>query len=270
LIGFGSIMEGNGMSASSNSLWIERQGDGVPVVYIHGLGGSGSVWEPQVRALGAGFRSIRIDLNGSGRSTPRPPVSFDGWVADIDAALDAEHVKKAHFVGHSLGTRIVQYFAARHPDRAASMTLIGVSRPDPARKQAVLDRARKVRESGMESVADLIIKNALAEATLRDQPAVVACVREMLMRQDPEGYALTCEASTSGEPVEPSAFDGPVLLVAGREDKVSPLAVSESFSTQAKRAELRVIEQCGHWHTLEKPNAVSEALGQFLRDAAFN
>lgn len=259
------------MSASGNSLWIERQGEGVPVVLVHGLGGTGSVWEPQVRALGPGFRTIRIDLNGSGRSRPQPPVSFEGWVADVAAALDAEQIKKAHLVGHSLGTRVVQYFAARHPDRAASLSLVGISQPDPARKQAVLDRAQKVRSSGMESIADLVIRNALAEATLRDQPAVVACVRELLMRQDPEGYAQTCEASTIGEPVEASSISCPVLLISGREDKVSPVAAAESFAARARATELQIIEQCGHWHTLEKPDQVSKMLRQFLRGpAAFN
>jgi 3-oxoadipate enol-lactonase len=256
------------MSASGNGPWIERQGEGIPIVFVHGLGGTGSVWEPQVRALGPGFRTIRIDLNGSGRSKLHSPLSFEGWVADIAAALDAEDITKAHLVGHSLGTRVVQYFAASHPDRAASLTLVGVSQPDAARKQAVLDRAQKVRTSGMEAIADLVLKNALAEATQRDQLAVVACVRELLMRQDPEGYAQTCETTTTGDAIDPASFDCPVLLVAGREDKVSPPAVSEAFAARAQRCELVMIEQCGHWHTLEKPRDVSDALGNFVRSSA--
>lgn len=256
------------MTGFNGAVWVERQGEGAPVFFVHGLGGTGSVWEPQVRALGPGFRTMRMDLNGSGRSQTRPPVSFDGWVADIAAALDADNITRAHLVGHSLGTRVVQYFAARHPERVASLTLIGVSQPDPTRKQAVLDRAQKVRSSGMEAIADVVIKNALADATLREQPAVIACVRELLMRQDPEGYAQTCEASTSGEPADPSSFDCPVLLIAGREDKVSPLSSSEAFAARARSAKLHVIEQSGHWHTLEKPHEVSEALSRFLLGSA--
>jgi pimeloyl-ACP methyl ester carboxylesterase len=116
----------------------------------------------------------------------------------------------------------------------------------------------------MESIVDVVIKNALSESTVHDQPAVVACVRELLMRQDPEGYAQTCEASTAGKPIEPERFDCPVLLIAGRDDKVSPLALAEAFAARAKAAKLVLIEQCGHWHTLEKPREVSDALRRFI------
>lgn len=250
---------------TASGAWVERQGHGIPIVFAHGLGGTGSVWEPQVRALGRGLRSLRLDLNGSGRSVIRPPLSFEGWVDDIEQALDSENIEKAHLVGHSLGTPVLQYFASMHPGRVTSLTLVGLSQADVARKRAVLDRAKQVRDSGMESIADLVIRNALSESTVHEQPAVVSYVRELLMRQDPEGYAQACEASTGGEPVEPERFDCPVLLIAGRDDKVSPFAVSEAFASRAKAAKLVLIEQCGHWHTSEKPREVSDALSRFVR-----
>ena len=98
-----------------------------------------------------------------------------------------------------------------------------------------------------------------------DQPAVVACVRELSIRQDPEAYAQTCEASAAGEPIEPERFDCPVLLIAGRDDKVSPLALAEPFAAHAKAAKRVLIEQCGHWYALEKPREVSDVLRRFVR-----
>jgi 3-oxoadipate enol-lactonase len=231
---------------------------------VHGLGGTGNVYEPQARGLGEGFRTIRVDLSGSGRSPITPPLSFDRWADDVAAALDG--VDKAHLVGHSLGTRVVQHFAARHPERVASLTLIGVTAaPAPERRQVVLDRAVKVRAGGMEAIVEAVIGNALAQRTLTEKLEVVGFVRELLMRQDPEGYAQTCEVSASGEPADLSRLGCPVLLIAGSEDKVSPPAASEAFAAKVANAQVKVLQDCGHWHTLEQPAAVTAALRNFVR-----
>ena len=93
------------MAEPAHRLWIEKQGAGVPVVFIHGLGGTGNVWEPQVRGLGEGFRTIRIDLSGSGRSPVSPLISFETWVDDIAEALDQDGIQETYLVGHCLGTQ---------------------------------------------------------------------------------------------------------------------------------------------------------------------
>jgi pimeloyl-ACP methyl ester carboxylesterase len=256
------------MAAGGGKLWVDKRGSGTPVLFVHGLGGTGNVYEPQVRGLGEGFRTIRVDLSGAGRSPLAGPLSLDRWADDVAAALDGDGVGKAHLVGHSLGTRVVQQFAARHPARVLSLALIGVTAaPAPERKQVVLDRAVKVRQAGMEAITEAVIGNALAPASLEGKPAVIAFVRELLMRQDPEGYAQTCEASAAGEPPDLSRLDCRFLLIAGRDDKVSPVAASEAFAQKLPRAALEVLEECGHWHTIEQPAKVTAALRTFLRAA---
>lgn len=255
--------------AGGSKLWVDKQGSGVPVLFVHGLGGTGNVYEPQVRGLGEGFRTIRVDLSGAGRSPIDGPLSLERWAEDVKTALDGDGVDKAHLVGHSLGTRVVQQFAARHPARVASLTLIGVTAaPAPERRQVVLDRAVKVRSGGMEAIVESVIGNALARRSLDEKVEVVAFVRELLMRQDPEGYAQTCEASASGEPPDMSRLGCPFLLIAGSEDKVSPVAASEAFAKKVGKADVNILQDCGHWHTIEQPAKVTAALRDFLRSVA--
>lgn len=246
-------------------LSVEKQGSGEPVVLIHGLGSTANVWEPQVRALADRFTMLRYDLEGAGRSAYAGELSIDGWVEDLKALLDAEHIDKARLVGHSLGTLILQHFAVAHPARVEKLVFIGVNRAPPeARRQAVRERVAKVRAEGLDAIVEQVVKGGVSPHTLAHKPEVVGFVRELLTRQPTEGYARCCEAMAASVAADVAAIRAPVLLVAGRDDGVSPPANSEGMAKDLPNAELRILEQCGHWHPIEQPAAVSQALREFL------
>jgi len=74
----------------------------------------------------------------------------------------------------------------------AALVLLGAVRePAEAGRQAQRDRAAVLREKGTAAVAPGVVANALSDATRQDRPEVAAFVRELVMRQDPEGYART-------------------------------------------------------------------------------
>ena len=246
-------------------LSIEKQGNGEPVVLLHGLGSSANVWEPQVRALSDRFTMLRYDLEGAGRSPYAGTLSIDSWVDDLAAILDASEIAKARFVGHSLGTLILQHFAVRHPQRVEKLALLGVNRAPPeARRQAIRERVAKVRAEGIDSIVDGIVKGGLSPHTFANKPEVVAFVREMLTRQPVEGYARSCEAMGAATAADIANIACPVLVVSGRDDGVSPVAIGEGLAAELPSAKFLVLEQCGHWHPIEQPAAVNGALNGFL------
>jgi 3-oxoadipate enol-lactonase len=246
-------------------LAVEKQGAGDPVVLLHGLGSTANVWEPAVRALADRFTLLRYDLEGAGRSPSAGPLSVEGWVADLAALLDRHEIARARFVGHSLGTLILQHFAVRYPERVEKLALLGVNRAPPeARRQAVRERAAKVRAEGIEAIADAVVKGGLSPHTLAERPEVVAFVRELLLRQDAEGYARSCEAMAAAVAVDPEAIACPVLVIAGAEDQVSPPATGEGLAAELPDAKFVLLQRCGHWLPIEQPAAVNAALGDFL------
>ena len=247
------------------ALSIEKQGQGEPVVLLHGLGSTGNVWEPQVRALADRFTLLRYDLEGAGRSPHAGALSIDGWVDDLAAILDLHGITKARLVGHSLGTLILQHFAAKHPQRVEKLVFIGVNRAPPeARRQAIRERVAKVRAEGIDAIVEAIVKGGLAPHSFESKPEIVAFVREMLTRQPTEGYARSCEAMAAAVAADVSGIRAPVLLIAGRDDAISPVANSEGLAADLADARVQIIEQCGHWHPIEQPTAVSQALREFL------
>jgi pimeloyl-ACP methyl ester carboxylesterase len=247
------------------TLSIEKQGQGEPVVLLHGLGSTGNVWEPQVRALADRFTLVRYDLEGAGRSPHAGPLSIEGWVDDLTAILDLHRMEKARLIGHSLGTLILQHFAARHPQRIEKLVFIGVNRAPPeARRQAIRERVAKVRADGIDAIVETVVKGGLSPHTVEDKPEVVAFVRELLTRQPTEGYARSCEAMAASVAADVSGIRVPVLLIAGRDDAISPVANSEALAAELAGSRVEIIERCGHWHPIEQPTAVSQALRAFL------
>jgi len=237
-------------------------GTGEPVVMVHGLGGTGNVWGPQAAALQRYYKVVRPDLVGSGR-TPLDDgeVTISRLVQDMVALLDELAIGTAHLVGHSMGTIICQHLAAWHPERVRSLALMGpiAAPPEPARA-AIRARAEKCRAEGMIPVADAIVQGGTSAETKAARPEVAAFVREILMRQDAEAYARTCEALAAAEAADPARIRCPTLLVTGDEDATSPPAATQALAARIAGARLLILPRCGHWTPIERPAEVTQAL----------
>lgn len=107
------------------------QGDGEPVVLVHGFTGSyARHWEAPggMEALRrAGYRVIALDCRGHGQSgTPQDPSQYGlEMVRDVVRLLDHLDVQRAHVVGYSMGGQIASQLLVHHPDRLLTATLVG-------------------------------------------------------------------------------------------------------------------------------------------------
>jgi pimeloyl-ACP methyl ester carboxylesterase len=246
-------------------LAVEIEGEGEPVLMVHGLGGTSNTFTPVLPAF-THHRIIRFDLPGSGRShRVEGPLSLALFLDKIRIVMEKTGVERAHLVAHSMGTIVATHLAASQPGRVASLALFGplLAPPEPARA-AIRARAAQAREGDMQPIADALVRASLAAETRARRPAAVAYVRESLMRQDPEGYARTCEALAEMGPAEVSGIDCPTLLVTGDEDAVAPPQAVRMLAERIKGSRVEVLRGCGHWTPVEKPEECTGLLKRFL------
>jgi 3-oxoadipate enol-lactonase len=254
-------------STQIQGLFIETEGDGAPVVCIHGLGGSSNNWTPVMAAF-AGKRVIRFDLPGSARSgLPAQKLSIDVYVDTIASVLGELKVQKADVVAHSMGTIVAQHLAVKHPELVKSLALFGplLAPPDAAR-DGIHQRAALAREkgvAGVQEIADAIVKGATSGETKAQRPVALALVRESVMRQSPEGYAQSCEALAGAQAAEVEKIGVPTLLVTGDEDGVGKPDAVKAMGERIKGSKVVVLSGCGHWTTFEKPVETKAELESF-------
>jgi pimeloyl-ACP methyl ester carboxylesterase len=248
-------------------LFVEVEGDGAPVVCIHGLGGSSNNWTPVMAAF-EGRRVIRIDLPGSARSPlPSQKLSIDVYVDVIASVLVELKAEQSDVVAHSMGTVVAQHLAIRHPRLVKSLALFGpLLAPPDAGRDGMRQRAALAREKGIpgvQDIADAIVKGATSDETKAQRPVAVAMVRESVMRQSPEGYAQSCEALAGAQAAEVEQIKVPTLLVTGDQDGVGKPEAVKAMGDRIAGSKVVVLSGCGHWTTFEKPQESAAELKSF-------
>lgn len=250
---------------------VEVDGEGDAAVLIHGLGGTSNTWTSLLPALQR-FRCIRPDLPGSGRSwRVEGPLSIKGFVDSVCRVVETVRAERFHVVGHSMGCIVALHLAAAFPGAVRSLALFGplLAPPESARDniRARGAKARGEGMAGMQEIADALVQASTSSQTKSQRPAAVAYVRETLMRQDPDGYARTCEALADAQAADVSAIRCPVLLVTGEEDVVAPpqsvRMLGEKLTAAGAPVRVEVLRGCGHWEPLEKPEECMDLLRRF-------
>jgi len=253
--------------------WYERMaveiaGEGPPLVMLHGLGGSSNTFTPQMAVLQNSYRVIRPDLLGAARSALPDMLTIAVMAQAVILMAAALRLERVHFCGHSLGTILCQLVGVMRPRLVRCLELFGpLAAPPDAAREGLRARAAAAESGGtaaMQEIADAICQASTASATKERQPAVLAAVRESLMRQPPEGYAASCRALADAVAAPAEKIACPTLLVTGEDDVVAPPSVARGLASAIPMAEVHVLPRCGHWTTLEAAPEVNRLLRDFL------
>jgi len=249
--------------SKDGKLYYETEGnpDGPTILFIHGLGGTTNAYQPIVSEL-QNFNIVRFDWGGHGRSQTPKTTSIESYVEDCEAVMNQLRLNNVNVVGHSLGGLVALHLAAKASDKVKAMVLFGpISPPPEAGQKGLKARASSVRDNGMAAIADTVVGNAFAAESYKSKMGDVSLAREMLTRQDPEGYALACEAAANSSPAAFDKIKAKVVVVSGNEDKVSTVAAGETTTKNlGDNAKQEVLESVGHWHMLEAKDKAVEII----------
>jgi len=250
----------------------DDQGEGDPVILLHGFPLCRRLFRPQTPALvDAGFRVITPDLRGFGESdAPDAPYGMDIFADDVIALMDHLSIDRAVIGGMSMGGYILFNLIDRFPDRVRGAVFLQ-TRPgadDEAGKQRRLDLARKAREIGPQVVADAFIPMLFTDESLATRPRLVEEVGNWMMSTATSGLCggLLAMRERPDYTERLATFTLPSLVIGGRLDKLIPPPVTEAYASRIPGARVVIVEGGGHLANLEAPNDVNQALLDFLGD----
>ncbi len=246
--------------------WREA-GDGAPVLFLHGLGGTRFAWEPQLEGLSSDFRCIAWDMPGYGDSDPLPELGFPAIADAIAILLDQLGIEHTHVVGLSFGGQQAMHFALRHPDRLDRLVLadtshrFGADGTDPeAWKRLRLDAldAGLTPADIAESVIDSI--SAPGFTGLERDRAVDA-----FGQISGEGLRASIECLPTHDVTDRLCeIAAPTLVIVGDLDDETPLSYAETLAEKIPNARLVIIDDVGHLTPAENPATFNRLVSEFL------
>jgi pimeloyl-ACP methyl ester carboxylesterase len=222
--------------------------------------------------LGARFRTIAWDApgyGGSDRLAAESPTAAD-YAHVLAALLDALGVARPVVVGSSFGALVAGAFAASRPQRTAGLVLLspagGYGLADAAeREEKLATRLARLARLGPEGMAKEPSPGMLS-ARASDEARAIAAWSTARIR--PDGYAQAARTLANGRLVEDAArFAGPVLVVAGSADSITPPAGCERIARAFPRATYRLLDGPGHLSHLDAPATVNALIADFAASA---
>ncbi len=284
------------LPVEGSRLFYRVLGDGKPIVVLHG----GPDFDhhylvPELDRLADSFLLVYYDQRGRGRSDPVAPetIGIESEIEDLDAVRRHFALDRVALLGHSFGGLLAMEYATRHPERVSHLILMNTAPASGEDARAFREHLRRLRQpADLERMSEigasaryqagdleaegeyyrLHFKVALPRSDLVD--VVVGRLRthftpeDVLRARAIEDRMYDQTWNRDGYDLVPKlrALDVPTLVLHGADDFV-PVALSARIAEAMPRAQLVVLEDCGHFAYLEAPDALHEHILALFENA---
>jgi 2-succinyl-6-hydroxy-2,4-cyclohexadiene-1-carboxylate synthase len=264
------------IEANGINYHVEVNGQGPPVLLLHGFTGASENWLPFQAEWHPFFKLISVDIIGHGKT--ESPVdagrySMELVVKDLRFILQALNIKKVSIVGYSMGGRLALSYAAIYPEMVTALILESSSpglKTEAERKARVVNDhklAEKILNEGIQSFIDFWESIPLFKSQKHLPLEVQESIRNQRLCNDPIGLANSLLGMGTGK--QPSWWDKlhtlqfPVLLLCGEDDqKFCNIAIE--MENLLPNSEKLVIEKCGHAIHVEQPKFFGKIVKEYL------
>ena len=241
------------------------------VTFVHGAGGSSTIWYKQLREFRKHFNVLLLDLRGHGNSKLHlkdaflDKYTFDTITNDILEVIDYEKIQKSHFVGISLGTILIRNLAEKHPSRVESMIMGGAIMKLNFRSQ-VLIRLGVIFKSIVPYLwlykffAFVIMPN---KNHRESRSLFVREAKKLYQKEFIRWFRLTSEINPLLRFFRSVDINIPTLYLMGEEDYLFLPAVKK-MAEKHRVSSLVVVENCGHVVNVEQPLFFNETVIKYL------
>lgn len=244
------------------------QGEGPPVVLLHGLFGSNENLGTLARGLAEAYQVYSLDLRNHGRSPHADAMDFPVMAGDVRETLAAHGLERAAVVGHSLGGKTAMELALAHPEAVDRLVVIDIAPiAYTAGHDAELEALRGLDLTALQSRRDA--DQALAAKL--PEPGIRQFLLKNLVRTD-DGFAWRIPLETIAErspeiaaaPTAQGPYTGSTLFLrGGRSSRITDDAVP-AIRQIFPHARTETVEDAGHWVHIEAPDATLQLVRAFL------
>ena len=245
------------------------------VTFVHGAGGSSSIWFKQIRDFKKQYNVLLLDVRGHGESKTslktafKQKYTFSALANDILEVLDFLKIEKSHFVGISLGTILIRQLAEMYPNRVQSMIMGGAILKMNFRSQVLMRLGNMFKYILPYLVLYKFFAFVIMPKKSHKQSRLLFIneAKKLYQKEFIKWFKLTAEINPVLRWFRQVELNIPTLYVMGEEDYMFLPSVRKVVENHYKSSQLYVIENCGHVVNVEQPNAFNAAVLSFLSTA---
>lgn len=269
------------------NLFFREEGQGLPLVIVHGLYGSSDNWLTVGKKLSSHYKVYMIDQRNHGRSPHTQEHGFDDLKSDLAEFFDQQNIEKAILMGHSMGGKAAMAFAADYPERVEKLIVVDIAPKDYFLlkdesqyylHKNIMEAMLNINFARMESRKD--VENYLLERI--DNLSIVRFLLKNVHRTKEGQFEWRLNVQVLYDNLDEiisgvnarwfddrlPIFNYPVLFIKGENSNYILPEDYPSILRIYPEAIIRVIPNAGHWVHAEQPQLFMEVLEQFLNQNA--
>ena len=249
-------------------LYYRELGQGIPLIFLHGIFGSSDNWLTHSRKLSARYRTYALDMRNHGQSPHDSAFDYPSMASDVVGFIDQHKIENPVLIGHSMGGKVAMNVAVAHPERLSKLIVVDIAPKEyDMRHYTILEGllAIPIHEISTRDEAD----EALAAYV--EEPDVRMFLLKNLQRKPEGGFkwklnleAIAANIDNIGLDLQAAGtFNKPTLFLRGAQSnyvrdedlnrirEVFPAAEVETFQT-------------GHWLPAEDPDRFVAKVGEWV------
>jgi len=247
----------------------KKNGQGKPLIILHGLFGSADNWLSIAKGLEKDYTIYLLDQRNHGDSGHSDQWDYQSMAEDLKEFMEEQGIEKAHLLGHSMGGKTAMTFALQHPEMVARLIVVDIApRFYPVHHQDILDGLNAIDMDQLKSRKE-------ADDILSEYEKEIG-TRQFLLKslgRNEEGTfiwkinlpVITAQIENVSQPIESgNSFDHPTLFVAGANSRYIQDKDKPDIEKYFPNSNIIKIKNAGHWIHAEQPEAMARTIQAFL------
>ena len=246
-------------------IYIGEEGEGFPLVLVHGFLGSSIMWKPQIDFFKDYFRVITLDLPGFGKSKKaKLHKSIQSISSLILDCLKEKKINKFHLLGHSMGGMIVQEMAKKNGDKISKLICYstGPIGKMPGRFETVDESRENLKKKGLEFIAKNTAKTWFVKGKKAKYFDICIEVGKQTSIKAVDNSLLAFKNWNGIDALR--NIKNETLIIWGDQDKSYNLEQVKTLEKNIKNSKLKIFKNCAHNVHLEQPDQFNKTIKDFL------
>lgn len=253
----------------------EIEGQGAPLLILHGMGNNSQSWKKQLKGLSKQFTVIAWDAPGYGKSSdPKVELKEFKQFADVlKGFIEKLNYESVSLLGHSMGSAIALDFCCRFPEMVDALIISDATRGAAAlsneeNERRLINRLNNIETLAPKELAKLRVKELLSP---QPDPEILKEAERIYSQIRPMGFRSVAYSLYHLNQMDIlSSISVPTLVICGELDKVTPLGESQIFHEAIKDSKFVTIPGTGHLCYQEDPNCFNGVVLDFLSSVQKN